>query len=68
MIPSPPGPGDIPLPPEGYRPIVRTNDPTPLVMQAMEEIDALKRGLADLTKRLEALEGRVAALEASLKG
>ena len=35
----------------------------PLVLQAMDEIDALKRNLADLLKRLESVEGRVAALE-----
>jgi hypothetical protein len=63
MIPVPPGPGDILPSPETSRPILRGGEPVPLVMQAMEEIDVLKRGLADLLKRLEALEGRVAALE-----
>jgi hypothetical protein len=67
MIPVPPGPGDILPSPETSRPILRAGEPMPLVMQAMEEIDALKRGVADLLKRLEALEGRVAALEASQK-
>lgn len=63
MIPVPPGPGDIPRPPEEPRPYPRGGEPLPLVMQAMEEIDALKRTLGELTKRLEALEHRVATLE-----
>lgn len=67
MIPVPPGPGDILPSPETARPILRGGEPMPLVMQAMEEIDALKRSLADLAKRLEALEGRVSGLESRLK-
>jgi len=36
----------------------------PLVFQALEEIDLLKKALEALTKRLEALEHRVSSLEA----
>ena len=35
-----------------------------LVLQALEEIEALKRTLSELVKRLEALAHRVTALEA----
>lgn len=63
MIPQPPGPGDLYPSPEGTRPIGRGEAPVPLVFQALEEIDALKKALADLAKRLEALEQRVAGLE-----
>lgn len=62
MIPVPPGPGDILPTPEGSRPL-RGGESVPLALQAMDEIDALKRTLADLLKRLEGIEGRVAALE-----
>ena len=64
MIPVPRGPGDIPAPPEEPRPAVRGGDSTPLVFQALEEIEALRRTIAELVKRLEGLEHRVAALEA----
>lgn len=64
MIPVPRGPGDLPVPPEEPRPTVRGGDSTPLVFQALEEIEALKRTFAELLKRLEALEHRVVALEA----
>ncbi|HKZ89129.1 MAG TPA: hypothetical protein VJ300_02605 [Thermoplasmata archaeon] len=63
MIPVPPGPGDILPTPEGSRPLRGGGESMPLVLQAMDEIDALKRNLADLLKRLESVEGRVAALE-----
>ena len=65
MIPPPPGPGDIPPTPEGFHPVVRGGgEPTPLVTQALDEIEVLKRTLGELVKRLDALERRVAALEA----
>jgi ubiquinone biosynthesis protein UbiJ len=35
----------------------------PLVFQALEEIDSLKRGIEALVQRLDGLERRVAALE-----
>ena len=35
----------------------------PLVLQAFDEIEELKRTLAELRKRFEALEHRVVALE-----
>lgn len=67
MIPVPSGPGDLIPSPEASRPILRGGEPMPLVMQAMEEIDGLKRSLAETLKRLEGLEGRIAALESRMK-
>ncbi len=64
MIPVPRGPGDLPVPPEEPRPVIRRGEPSSLVLQAMEEIEALKRSLSELVKRLEGLEHRVSALEA----
>jgi hypothetical protein len=64
MIPVPRGPGDLPVPPEKPRPATRGGEPGSLVLQALEEIEAVKRSLVDLMKRLEALEHRVSALEA----
>lgn len=64
MIPTPRGPGDLPVPPEEPRPSVRRGEPSSLVLQVLDEIEALKRSLADLVKRLEAIEHRVATLEA----
>jgi hypothetical protein len=42
----------------------RRGEPSSLVLQALEEIEALKRSLADLAKKIGALEHRVSALEA----
>ncbi len=64
MIPVPRGPGDLPVPPERPQPEVRRGEPTSLVLQALDEIEALKRALSELAKRLEGLEHRVVALEA----
>lgn len=64
MIPVPRGPGDLPVPPEEPRPVGRRGEPSSLVLQALEEIEALKRSLADLAKKIGALEHRVSALEA----
>lgn len=63
MIPVPRGPGDLPTPPDEPRPAVRRGEPGSLVLAALEEIEALKRTLADLVKRLESLEHRISALE-----
>ncbi len=63
MIPVPRGPGDIPVPPEEPRPAVRGGGAPPLVLQALEEIDALRKALEALVKRIEGLEQRVASLE-----
>ena len=63
MIPVPRGPGDLPVPPEEPRPEVRRGEPSSLVVQALEEIEALKRSLAELVRRFENLEHRVSALE-----
>ena len=51
------------MPPEEPRPAVRRGEPGSLVLQALEEIEAVKRGLADVVKRLESLEHRLSALE-----
>jgi hypothetical protein len=63
MIPTPRGPGDLPRPPEEPRPAIRGSEPGSLVLQALEEIEGLKRTLSDMVKRLEALEHRISALE-----
>lgn len=60
--PHPPGPGDLP-PTPGFHPVVRGAEPAPLVKRALDEIEVHKQTLDDFAKRLEALEGRVAALE-----
>ncbi len=65
MIPIPRGPGDIPTPPEEPRPAQRGGGTPPLVLQALEEIDSLRKTLEGFVKRIEALEHRVAALESS---
>lgn len=63
MIPEPRGPGDLPVPPEEPRPIARgPGTPSP-VLQALEEIEALRKAIDGMAKRIEALERRVAALE-----
>ncbi len=64
MIPTPRGPGDLPVPPEEPGPAIRRGESGSLVLQALEEIEELKRSLAELVKRLEALEHRVSGLEA----
>ena len=66
MIPTPPGPGDLPPTPEGFHPVVRGGEPTPLVTQAMEKIDGLKRAFGDLMRRVESVEGRLGAFESRL--
>jgi len=63
MIPVPRGPGDIPPGPETTQPKPRGGEPLPLAFQALDEIEAIKRSLAEFVKRIEALEHRVAALE-----
>lgn len=63
MIPVPRGPGDLPPGPETTQPKPRGGEPLSLAFQALEEIEAIKRSLAEFVKRLEALEHRVAALE-----
>lgn len=42
---------------------MRGAEPAPLVKRALDEIEVHKQTLDDFAKRLEALEGRVAALE-----
>lgn len=64
MIPKPRGPGDIPPGPEQPVPAPRGGEPVSLVFHALEELDSVKRAVEGITKRLEALEHRVTALEA----
>ncbi|MEK6987148.1 MAG: hypothetical protein AABX97_03520 [Candidatus Thermoplasmatota archaeon] len=64
MIPRPRGPGDVLPGPEEPIPAPRGGEPVSLVFQTMEEIDLLKNAIEGLTKRLEALEHRVASLDA----
>ena len=64
MIPTPRGPGDIPPGPEQPMPARRGGEPVSIVLQALEELDSVKRAIEALGKRLEALEHRIAALEA----
>ncbi len=63
MIPVPRGPGDLPPGPEEPAPARRGGEPTSLVFHALDELDAVKKAIESLTKRLEALEHRVASLE-----
>lgn len=44
-------------------PTPKGGEPASLVLQALEEIDSVKRAVEALVKRIEALEHRVAALE-----
>ncbi len=52
------------MPPEEPRAATRRGKPDSLVLEALEEIEGLKRPLSDLLKRLESLEHRVAVLDA----
>jgi len=65
MIPTPRGPGDLVPSPEGTALPKLGGEPQPLALQALEEIEGLKRSVAEIAKRLEALEHRVAGLEAA---
>lgn len=63
MIPVPPGPSDVVPSPEPFGGIPRGGaSPPPLVLAAFDEIEGLKRLIAELQKRLEALEQRVAGM------
>ena len=64
MIPVPPNAPDVLPGPEPIGVGPRGGEPLPpLVLQAFDEIEELKRTLAELRKRFEALEHRVVALE-----
>ncbi|TMA06884.1 MAG: hypothetical protein E6J93_00620 [Methanobacteriota archaeon] len=64
MIPVPP-PGDVLPTPEPTGPVPRGGEPTPpLVLHAFDEIENLKRVVVELQKRLEALEHRLAGMDA----
>lgn len=60
MIPTPPGPGDIPVGPERPEPI-RTVSPRAAALS--DELEDLKHRLRDLAERLVAVEERVSRLE-----
>lgn len=63
MIPVPPNAPDILPAPEPIGLGPRGGEPvSPLVLQALDEIDELKRTVAELRKRLETLEHRIAGL------
>jgi hypothetical protein len=65
MIPVPPGPSDIRPAPEPIGPIGRGSEPIPpLVLAAFDEIDGLKKLVAELRKRLEAIEHRLSGIAA----
>ncbi len=63
MVSVPRGPGDRPRPPEEPHVRIGGEGTSPLILQALDEIEALKRSLVELVKRFEALEHRVATLE-----
>lgn len=76
MIPVPLGPSDVMPSPEPFGGVPRGGEPVPpLVLAAFDEIEGLKKLVAELRKRLDALEHlvsgvtaleeRVTALEAS---
>ena len=62
MIPERPQ-GEIPQPPERRRPPTHGEPPSPLWADMKDELDAMKKAIAELRKRMEALESRVSALE-----
>jgi len=63
MIPVPPNAPDVLPGPESIGPVPRGGEPMPpLVLQAFDEIEDLKRTIAELRKRLDALEHRIAGL------
>jgi hypothetical protein len=61
MIPVPPGPSDVVPSPEPFGGVPRGGSP-PLVLAAFDEIEGLKRLVAELRTRLEALEQRVSGM------
>jgi hypothetical protein len=62
MIPTP-RPGNIPESPEKTGPPGRETDPTPLVLQSLEEIEELKKTVKALGEKMKELERRLQALE-----
>jgi len=62
MIPTP-RPGNIPESPEKTGPPSRGSDPTPLILQSLEEIEELKKSVKALSEKMRELERRLEALE-----
>ncbi|MFQ6127429.1 MAG: hypothetical protein ACE5QW_00770 [Thermoplasmata archaeon] len=67
MIPEKPQ-GEIPQPPERRRPPIVGEPPSPLWADMKDELDSMKKAIADLRKRVEGLEGRVSVLEDAVRG
>ncbi|MFQ6106483.1 MAG: hypothetical protein ACE5QF_02690 [Thermoplasmata archaeon] len=66
MIPERPH-GEIPEPPEPQKPPTLGEPPSPLWADMKDELDSMKKAIQDLRKRMEGLEGRVTALEESMR-
>lgn len=65
MIPVQPSPGDILPTPESIGPVPRGGPPAPpLVLHVFDAIEDLKRLVAEIRTRLEALEHRLAGMDA----
>ncbi len=60
MIPTPPGPGDLPVGPERPEPLRVTPPPAAAMW---DELDAVQRKLRELAERLQAVEERLQRLE-----
>ena len=66
MIPEKPQ-GEIPQPPERGKPPTFGEPPSPLWADMKDELDSVKKAIADLRKTMEGLEGRVSALEGATR-
>ena len=64
MIPTPIGPG-IPMPIPAPQPGGRAPSPMVLAYKVLEDLEELKKQVAALVSRFEALERRVAAIESA---
>ena len=53
----------MPEPPEKTGPPGRGIDPTPLILQSLEEIEELKKTVKALTEKMKELESRLRNLE-----
>ena len=62
MIPKKPR-GEIPQPPERGTPPTLGEPPSPLWADMKDELDSMKKAIAELRITMEELKGRVSALE-----